>query len=653
MSTDFHLAPAQTPSGAAPAAPVPQQPAHPQPAAPRTAPAPQRTGKQSPDTSEGTVAGAVIPGAVLSSLIGLCWMIHQFGLPIVILGIMAAAAAAATALALKGRKGRRKVRDARTNALKSTGGGGPGRTVLDRPGKPRNGGGGGGGGSSRDGRAKHRDGGVTRHTGNRHAPVGPSRKRDGAPGPSVPQRKTPHTPASGTVTPKQPGGPGKTLKNGTRKDKTLAPGNTNEPRRTRPGGLGSGLTPKSRKDTTAPRRDSAVKDRTPRKAPGPDRRRDKPGSNQRKPCAPATGKAGLLKRLRNRKNTPATDLKGPAKTLTPATKLAKKLAKAARDNTRTTPRAPRPDQLKTKTAKPLSPKKAAKGKKPKLRKHKPTAHMSRARRLSYLAGVKLRKHTSKKTRLRIRKATSPLHTAARTTSRYLSPLLAHACRRGTRAFLTAHLRLGTVRYTAGGPNWARPLAKVLHVLGTPLARTLAATGSWGWLNRWMYRHTSGPTAEDRLNTPPTTTAPQPGPAETSPDRPHTPVTLAPTGAFAAMSEAAAPLEQAVEAIRQAGAMLLTDPSENMIGYEAILRTLALLQAEIGNVFHSAAESTRENFKVNPAVPEAYDDTAGYALQLADRLEEIPSLYRQLHADQVENIENPTVQARKWDISANE
>ncbi|WP_329126068.1 hypothetical protein [Streptomyces sp. NBC_01353] len=116
---------------------------------------------------------------------------------------------------------------------------------------------------------------------------------------------------------------------------------------------------------------------------------------------------------------------------------------------------------------------------------------------------------------------------------------------------------------------------------------------------------------------------------------------------------AAPLEQAADAVRQAGAMLLTSPAENMVGYEQTLHALATLQEAIGDVVRHAGETTRENFKVNPAIAEAYDDTASYASNLAQRLTEIPTLFRQLHEEQIDNIENPTVQARKWDISANE
>lgn len=677
MSTDsFNLAPAQTTAAGATTAPAP----HTTPAAP--APASRAKKQQPTDDSEAgqSVAGVVVPGAALTGLISLCWMIHQFGLPAVLLGIAACAAAASAALVLKARKGAKRVSAARKAAARAAGGGGSGRTVLNRsaggakkPSSARTGGGdraggrragaslGMGGSKASGGKGRTPSGAGTvgkgaRRTGLSGAAVKPAGltkpkpKKTPAPaaasGPAAARTNSRKTPGTGLLA-GLTGGQGRMLKTGARGKQLPTP---RTPKKNTPTGGGQ-----AKPKTSAPR----------------------PGTPAPTSSAPKAGKVGRLARLAGRKSagTPVNPLKGAPKTLT-GSKTSRKLAptgKAARANTTTKPRTPKPAQLTPKTLKPVTAKKAAKqaakGKKPKTLKHKPTAHMSRWRRGTYLAGVKLRKHTSKKTRMRIRRVISPARTATRTTSRLLSPPLAHAWRWGSRAFLNWHMAVGTIRYSTAGPNWMRACAKVIHVLYSPAARAVAATGSWGWLNRWMYQHTSGPAAADRISKTP---APRPdtAPADAegtagtedsdwggmfgqpfNPPTDHTGIT-APTGA-APMSEYAAPLEQAIDAVRQAGAMLLTNPAENMVGYEATLRALSGLQAEIGEAVRLAGETTRENFKVNPAVADAYADTAGYAISLASRLEEIPVLYRTLHAEQIENIENPTVQARKWDITANE
>lgn len=169
-----------------------------------------------------------------------------------------------------------------------------------------------------------------------------------------------------------------------------------------------------------------------------------------------------IKPLKKAKNTAAR--KGKKAT----TAFARKLAKAAKANKKTRgPKAPKPQHLKTKSKKPLSPKKAArrkaKGKKTKLVRNRPVsyrARLGRMRRTTYLAGVKARKHINVKTRMRIRKVTSPGRVLARRTNRLLSPPLATLWRYGTRSLLAAHMALGTVRYThsqarTGPTPWPR------------------------------------------------------------------------------------------------------------------------------------------------------------------------------------------------------
>ncbi|MGW3400134.1 hypothetical protein [Streptomyces zhihengii] len=686
MSTDsFHLAPDQSTQAGATTLPAPA------PATVQT-PAPRKAKTTQPVEPQPTLAGAIVPGAVLTGLISLCWLIHHFGLAAVIIAVMACAAAATAALAVKARKGTRRLRNARKDAARNRGsGGGSGaRTVLNsggggrmpRPSKGRGTGGGKGAAGLGSLKAPKRSTGTG-------ASRGPGSTGTGAGG----GRRQPLSLGGRTGAGTTGKGAG-TAGRGSLGDQKNVPGSRKHDRTQGPvnrGGIGGLFGNRSGQTSAGGGKNQAQKQQSNRKTPktlkptvpGPGNSGAAAGGKQRKhgKGSTGTGKSGLLSRISRRKNQasaaphkPASaigaghNLKTTPKPRPTSKSMLGKLTKAARKNTAGggTLRTPKPKHLKPKTLQPARKTKKAggKGKTPKL-KH--TRNMTRMRRASYLAGVKLRKHTSKKTRLRIRKVVSPARRTARAANRVLSPALAHALRWGSRSFLGFYTGLGTVRYTSSGPNWVRPLAKVLHVIYRPAALLVAASGTWGWLNRWMYTHTSGPSAADRINTPkqnPQQVDPLDQPTDQHgdwaglPGTPFTPPTdhdtvTSPATTGALVSEYAAPLEQAAEAVQQAGAMLLTNPAENMVGYEATIRALATLQAAIGTVVAQAGETTRENFAVNPAVAEAYDDTAGYAHNLAARLEEIPTLYRSLHADQVENIENPTPQGRKWDIAANE
>ncbi|WP_207309707.1 hypothetical protein, partial [Streptomyces kasugaensis] len=399
-----------------------------------------------------------------------------------------------------------------------------------------------------------------------------------------------------------------------------------------------------------------------------------------------SGPAGLLPRTLGRKNAPPSGGRHPVggaglgkghHKVAPQTgaapqdgrgkkpSLLDKAARRNRDNDAGV--SPRPDRLNARPKKPHKKKNKNKGKP--ARKKNPTtltkqqapdrastrAAMSWRRRAQYRAGRFLRQHTSAFTRQRIRSATGAARAAGRTVSRYGSPLLAHGLRYGSRALLRAHMALGTIRFSTLGPNWVRPLAKVLHLITTPAARALAWTGTWGWLNRWMYQHTSTQPA----GPPRTRRAASTG---------HRPVTSpGTTGASSSASASSSkgnssvsyglehtlPLRYAAETVRNAGAMMVLNPADNMVGYEATIRALTAVQRAIGDVIRMAAVSSRENFKVNEAIPEAYDDTAVYAYALAGRLESIPTLYRIIHAEQIDNIENPTPQGAKWDQAANQ
>lgn len=279
--------------------------------------------------------------------------------------------------------------------------------------------------------------------------------------------------------------------------------------------------------------------------------------------------------------------------------------------------------------------------------------MGLRRRGAYWVGRKLRKHTSRRTRSRLRTATAPVRYAVRAARHYGAPVVAHTWRAASRVLLNAHMALGNIRYSTNGPNWLRPLARLFHTVTSPGARLLAAAGTWDRLNQWVYRHTNAGNG------------PTPKPADTSrakgPRVPHqrvgapgtsTPPHSSTKGTSVSSLQPAAPLTYAAEAVRTAGAMLLISPAENMVGYEATIRSLTEVQMAIGDVIRMAAASSRSNFKVNEAIPEAYDDTATYAYALAGRLESIPTLFRMIHAEQIDNIENPTVQGAKWDQSAN-
>ncbi|MGY1439510.1 hypothetical protein [Streptomyces reniochalinae] len=381
------------------------------------------------------------------------------------------------------------------------------------------------------------------------------------------------------------------------------------------------------------------------------------GGNHRAPKKGGSGGgAGTLKAAKQRANRSgksggnrlglSPDKKSPAakqnKPLGAAASL-RRLAKAAKSNAGAKIGDARAEKLKP-TSRPTAAEALPKREYP-----KPDGKLRTA---GYWAGQKLRRHTSPKTRLRIRKVTSPIRHGASRINRVASPLLARAWRHGSRGFIAAHMALGSIRYSNRGPNWLRPLAKVLHAITTPAARAVAWTGGIGWLNRWMYQHTSDQPARRTASTERPTFARTAG-SHTPISRPADAAGPAIGGVPVTNIQPAMPLVNAAEAVRMAGAMLIINPADNMVGYEMTIRQLADLQSAIASVIRAAAASTREDFKVNPAVSEAYDDTAAYMDSIAARLGSIPYLFRVIHAEQIDNIENPTVAAAKWDIGANQ
>ncbi|WP_331728839.1 hypothetical protein OG693_39515 (plasmid) [Streptomyces sp. NBC_01259] len=627
MSTDsFHLAPAQSPAGATITAPTPT------PAPDKNTP--KKTKKPTtPDTpTDGSLAGVVIPGAALTALISLCWLTHQFGLPAVIAGVIACALAASAALAVKARRATQSVRNARKSAARNShgagGGGGSGAGGRKQKG-PRHSAGGGSHGLSRNTGSKT-------PRGSRTPGLGSGRTGAGTTGGG-----------SAAMKPKGLNAPKNTLNkpktnNGTSNLGGDRSGGKNQlPKQTRRNSPGSPLGP-----------GGATKNggRSTRNGGG--------GNGSGKSAAD-----GRLGRIRNRK-TPTPDLKSHKNApkqdtpTRPLSKTEKKQNRAMTDAARRNGAAVA--SLVKDSVKEAKKRKAEEG---------PRRHRRVKDRLRKTRGKvkQIKKHQENKAKLktarsdlwnlrklRIKNGAARIRKAARPVTRRASRTAAFVWRFGTQAFNKAHMMLGSVRYSDIGPSWFRPIAKLMHAVTSPVARLIHATGSWNWVNQWMYRNTT-PQHEPKLKpvSPEAVAA-----AVARNNNPHQPFTspnaTAPKGTPPMSSDisGAMPLVYAADAVRTAGLMLLINPSDNMHGYEATIRQLSDVQSAISQVIQAAAESTRENFAVNPIISDAYDDTAGYGYSLAERLDAIPVLFRMVHAEQMENLDNPTPQAAKWDISQN-
>ncbi|WP_331723451.1 hypothetical protein [Streptomyces atratus] len=652
MSTEsFNLAPAE--AGATLTAPTPQQ----TPQAGASTPTPKKKTKKqdtAPETpAEGTVAGAVIPGAALTGLISLCWMIHQFGLPAVLAGVIACALAASAALVAKARRGTRSVRNARKNALGAVGGGGgagPGRGKGGGGQSLRSASGGGSlGGSERGGGRKSGGGSLGGFGGGGKAGSTGSGRSGGSAS----------LKPAGLNTPKN--GSGKAKSGATF---SPAPGRTGAGAGGAAGGGKNRIPnqPKHRGGKTSTGLGSVGTGTGPGNRGG----RGGQGGTNRKSSG-----ADRLSRIHDRKNTPGAQntpdmkpFKDAPKTSTPTRPLSKNelkkeraLKEAARKNGAAAV------ELTKNALKDARKRKEAEGSR---RQRKVRDRLDKTRgKVKRIKQFQKDKAELKEARsdlwrlrkLRIKTAAGRVRSAVRPVARRVSKAAAFVWRYGTQAFNRAHMMLGTIRYADLGPNWVRPLAKLFHAVTSPVARLIHATGSWNWLNKWMYRNT--------------TTQPDPNGPKLKPVSPaavaaavirdhaaHQAVNSpwdAPspkgTPTMSSSLSGAMPLAYAAEAVRNAGIMLLINPSENMAGYEATIRQLSDVQAAISQVIQAAAASTRENFAVNPVISDAYDDTAQYGYSLAERLDAIPVLFRMVHAEQLENLENPTPQAAKWDIGA--
>lgn len=600
----------------------------PAPAQQQNAPAkdkPAAKNKAKDTANPETLGGVLIPGGIITGLIGLCWLAHHFGLGIVIAGLIACAMAATALIATRAR---RSVKSARRMAKLGAGGGGPGRGGSRSGGATRSATGGGsrsggrsGGGSGRSGARSGalRSGGGSRSGAPKPGPN--ARKPGGLGGTKSPSGGLLGSgPRNGGGKRKgSTGGVGSLLGAGTRKGGGKSPN-------TRRGLLGA-MGPGGSASPKSPRKPNAKN--APRKSSG--------------------GGLGLSPKRGGGKSPKRNSPKLP----TPD-KAAAKLRKAAKNNRGHDggSKAPKIDRLTTKPR--TTP--AGRGTRKAPRRVSHAAPMGPARKGAYWAGAKLRKHTTRKHRMRIKKIIGPVRATKNALGRASTPL-AYAWRYGSRAFLSLHMGLGSVRYTGAGPNWIRPLARVMHACTSPFARALAHTGSWGWLNAWIYTRTGGGVHAGTDRRYPTSVA------DARPIRPHTPVTrpaaaAPPTtaGGIPAMGaniQHSLPLVAAIDAINTASAMFIINPAEDMISYDMAMRQLAEVEYAMSNLVRTAAEATREHFKVNPAIPEAYEDTAAYMRMSGDRLAAIPYLFRLLHGEQLENIENPTPQAAKWDVRANQ
>ncbi|MFG3244223.1 hypothetical protein [Streptomyces sp. NPDC048157] len=647
MSTDsFNLAPAE--AGATLTAPTPQQ--TPQ----ASADAPKKTTKKkdsAPETpADGTVAGAVIPGAALTGLISLCWMIHQFGLPAVLAGVIACALAASAALVAKARRGTRSVRNARKNALGAVGGGGGGAG----PGRGKDGGGqllrssGGGGSLGGSGRGGGRKSGGGSLGGFGGGGKGGS-TRSGRSGGSASLKP------AGLNMPKNGSGKSGAM---------LSP----SPSRTGAGagGVGGGgknripNQPKHRGGTTSTGLGSVGT------GTGPGNRGGQGGTNRK------SSGADRLSRIHDRKHTPSTQsapnmkpFKDAPKTSTPTRPLGKNELKKERALKEAAHKNGAAAVELTKNAlKDARKRKEAEGTR---RQRKVRDRLDKTRgKVKRIKQFQRDKAELKEARsdlwrlrkLRIKTAAARVRTAVRPVTRRFSRAAAHVWRFGSQAFTRAHMMLGTIRYADLGPNWVRPLAKLLHAVTSPVARLIHATGSWNWLNKWMYRNTTtqpdpnGPRLKPVSPAAVAAAVIRDHAARRAVNSPWDAPSPKGTPIMSSSLSGAMPLVYAAEAVRNAGIMLIINPSENMAGYESTIRQLSDVQAAISQVIQAAAASTRENFAVNPVISDAYDDTASYGYSLAERLEAIPVLFRMVHAEQLENLENPTPQAAKWDIGAN-
>ncbi|MFD5881061.1 hypothetical protein [Streptomyces yangpuensis] len=633
MSTpDYDMAPpAATATVAPPAAAQPPASG----AASASDPAAQRTTRRRGASQKNeSLAGVLIPGGALTGLISLCWMVHQFGLPAVIVAILAAAATAVTAAVIK--VTRRTAKTASRNRIgRGAGGGGPG-------------------GGRRNGRGAS---GSGRGSGNRSGGTAPSRRAGGG---------TKGGTAPGALS-RKPAGMGSV------KAPTRAGAKNTMPRQLGKGGLGAAKTtagPKPFKGNLFGGNRGGTAD----KGLGGG------GKHRKTPSAPAASSGGLFTRKGKGNGitpgaTAPTTPKNNRKpsTLTPggagtspskAPKLPKSKGggktiplpgggKAGKKGAGTTPGA------STKKSGKTSGKKGGKTKAPTHKGY--TWKKNPIRKAKGLAGRGYRAVTSPKLRHRVHQVATPFRAMFRGTRKHGGKLLAHSLRWGGRIILTTHSFLGSIRHSTIGPNWLRPLSRLLYWATSPLAKLITVTRSWTWLNTWIYRTTgrrptAKPAAAKTGTTAPTAGSGTGAPAPNPGGHASVPSPAATAGKGTPVDNSpvhhAYPLIYAADAIRLAAAAFAAAPADSMKGYEAVIENLGHLEFAMAHLLNDIAEVTQDSFKVNPIIPDEYRRIAVQFLFLGAFVDSAHLAYRTVHAEQIENIEQPSWQGRKWDISAN-
>jgi hypothetical protein len=370
---------------------------------------------------------------------------------------------------------------------------------------------------------------------------------------------------------------------------------------------------------------------------------------RRKKSGSGTGGGSPISPKRKAPKSPATP-KTPKGPITPK-KKAPKVGKGAP----TPPKGPKGGKA------PASPK--GKGKKKAGGGPSPWKHPLPARG-GGRATTFIRRHTNPRLWRGMRRVGSPFRTAWRAANRIGQPLAARFIRSATSMITGLHVVLGSVRLSTAGPNWLRPLARVLFWCTTPLARVVAASRSWGWLNRWLYRNAtaipgvSPATPKKRA----VVTAGTPGGGGGVPGGTHNPVT-SPAGAKGTIVGTvvpyatnpmlhAMPLVYAAQAIQDAGMAFASAPADSMRGYEAVIENLPPVNLALRFVLDETATATEESFKVDPIIPDQLRTIGRACMDMGIFVHSVHhDLYRGLHGEQIENFEQPTWQGEKWDISA--
>lgn len=663
MSTtpDYDMAPpaatATVPSPAAGQPPASGAAAATDPGAQR----PQR--RRAASQKDNSLAGLLIPGGTITGLISLCWLIHQFGLPVVIFAILAAAATVATAAIIK--MSRRAAKAAsRARLGRGAGGGGPGGSK--------------GGRGSAASRSGGRSGGARPSTSNRAGNTG---NRAGSTSPARRSRSDSTSGRAPGALSRKPAGLG-SVKNSTTPTRPSATNSASRSLSSRTG-LGNAQSTAAPKPLKSSLNKSGLGSSKDRKDPGVGTNSSRSGLLGKLGSGIRTSSKGTLPTKPNRK--PGSSRAGT--TTGSASGSSKPLPKPPKAPTgKTIPTKPSSGKKtsagtgkgtgKTSAPKGSGKKKTGKGKSPGRRRYTWRKHPLRKSRAlvksAYTKGKRIyakgkhgvrwsyKKVTSKKFRRRLHKAATPFRAMYRGTRKHGGKLLANVLRIGGRWVLSTHTFLGNIRLSTPGPNWLKPLSRVLRWATSPMAKLVTVSRSWTWLAAWIYT-----TATVRLTPTPGTTTPPPTPAAgtgaPAPASPggHTPVpspVTTPAGGSTVGDNSpvhhAYPLIYAADAIRMAAAAFAAAPADSMKGYETVIENLGHLEFAMCHLLHGIAQVTEDDFKVNPEIPNQFRAVGIQFLSLGAFVDAAHKVFRDVHAEQLENIENPTWQGRKWDISAN-